>query len=256
MKRSTRISSVIFRDVLKQAEEQLALTGRAAANFQHRGIRGDERANAVRQFFADHLPNTFATGKGECIDFKDSRTGQLDFCIFDAATASPIWASEENCLIPAEALYVVVEVKSTLTREELVKCVGSATKVRALRPFKEKFIASPTKGAVPTAHRCLYIVFAYESNLSTDNWAQKEFDRLREVAAEVGCSVDVVDRIIVLDRGMIRSQVAAAMIREETKGVFLEFYLHVVNFLTRERNRRPEIDWTAYTSKSAWQKLT
>jgi len=145
VKRYTRNPSVIFQNVLKQAEEQLALAARQAANFEHKGIRGDERANALREFFVNHLPSTFATRKGEAIDYSDTRTGQIDFCIYDAATASPIQASSENALIPAEALYAVVEVKSVLTRDELEMCVAAAKKVRQLRPFKQRFGATPLK---------------------------------------------------------------------------------------------------------------
>jgi hypothetical protein len=256
VKRTTKVPSVIFQDVLKQAEEELAFAARGAENFQHKGIRGDERANALRQFLANHLPNVFATGKGEAIDFEDNRTGQIDFCVYDAATASPIQSSSENSLIPAEALYVVVEVKSVLTQDEPNSSAIAAKKVRSLRPFKQAFAGSPTKGEISDGNRCLYIVFAYMSNLGEKDWAQKEFDRIRAATSAAGGTLDMIDRVLVLDRGLIQPQVSAARLRDETKGIFLEFYLHVVNFLTRERRRRPEIDWTAYASRSTWIKLT
>jgi hypothetical protein len=255
MKRATKNPSVIYQEVLKQAEEQLALLAKGAANYQQKGIRGDERANSLRQFLASHLPNVFSTGKGEAIDYRDNRTGQIDFCIYDAATSCPIQSSSENALLPAEALYVVVEVKSILTQDELDKAAIAAKKVRSLKPFKEDFVASPTKGGIPSGHRCLYIVFAYSSNLSVDDWAQKEFDRIKSAVSAADGSIDMIDRVFVLDRGMIRPQVGAAVLRDEVKGIFLEFYVHLVNFLTRERKRRPEIDWTAYTSRSSWVKL-
>lgn len=256
MKRTTKVPSVIFQEVLKQAEEELALAAKGAANFQHKGIRGDERANALRQFLASHLPNVFTTGKGEAIDFEDNRTGQIDFCIYDGATSSPIQSSSENSLIPAEALYVVVEVKSVLTQDELNRAAIAAKKVRSLKPFKQAFVASPTKGEISHGYRCLYIVFSYTSNLGEKDWAQKEFDRIKAATSAAGGTLDMIDRVLVLDRGLIRPQVSAARLRDETKGIFLEFYLHVVNFLTRERKRRPEIDWAAYSSRSTWIKLT
>ena len=89
MKRSTRNPSKVFQKVLADAEDKLSLTANSASNFRHRGIRGDERADALTQFLATHLPQTFATGKGEAIDYLDTRTGQLDLFIYDSATASP-----------------------------------------------------------------------------------------------------------------------------------------------------------------------
>ena len=257
MKRATRSSSLIFQNVLRQAEDVLTLAGEAAANYQHRGIRGDERAAALARFLVAHLPNVFAIGKGEAIDYRDNRTGQLDLCIYDAAGAAPILSSAENFLVPAESIYAVIEVKSVLTKAEMQKCVESAKRIRALKPFKSTFSASPVHGeASLDRHRCLYIVFAYTSDLSNDNWAQKEFERVKGAAEVEECSVDVIDRIVVLDRGLIRPQVGAARVRDEASGIFLDLYLHLVNFLARERKRRPDIDWTAYTSRNPWIKLT
>jgi hypothetical protein len=75
MPRTTKVSSVICQAVPKQAEEGFALATKGAANFQHRRIRGDECANALRDFLAQHLPNVFLTAKGEAIDFEEQSDG-------------------------------------------------------------------------------------------------------------------------------------------------------------------------------------
>ena len=256
VKRTNSKPRLVFQQVLRQAEEQLALAGKAAEAFQHRGIRGNERAASLQQFLADRLPGVFAIGKGEAIDYCDTRTGEIDLCIYDQATAAPILTTADNTLIPAEALYVVIEVKSVLTQEELNKCVAAAVKVRSLKPFKRAFAPPPMKGAsVKDNVRCQYLVFAYASDLGERNWAQKEFERIEKACAAVGAPTDVLDRVIVLNRGMIRPQLKAARIREESTGIFLDFYLHLANFLMRERRRRPPIDWEAYAAKSSWIRL-
>jgi hypothetical protein len=256
LRRSTKNPSQVFRKVLKEAEEELFLAARSAANFQHRGIRGNERAGALAQFLSRHLPNTFAVGKGEAIDYRDARTGELDLFVYDTATASPIQTSGDNALVPAEALYAVIEVKSVLSQTELNKSAVAAAKVRALKPFKHKFCPSPTKGeASDENYRCLYIVFAYTTDLSEKEWPQKEFDRMKNAVSSAGGDTSLIDRIVVLDRGMIRPQVAAAKVRDELGGIFLEFYIHLVNFLMRERRRRPSIDWAAYASSGRWLRL-
>ena len=174
MKRADKNPSQVFQHVLRQAEECLALAAKSAANFKHHGIRGDERADALNQFLASHLPQSFATGKGEAIDFSDARTGQIDLFIYDRIAASPLLVPQENILLPAEALYVVIEVKSVLTQAELDKCAAAAAKVRALKPYKKEFSASPTKGAAPAdCIRCLYIVFAFTTDLSEDQWRKR-----------------------------------------------------------------------------------
>jgi len=243
--------------VLTDAEQQLALTAKSAGSFQHRGIRGDERAEALCDFFTRHLPESFSTGKGEAIDYLDSRTGQLDLFIYDSATASPLLTAGENALLPAEALYAVIEVKSVLSQAELNKCADAAAKVRNLKPFKKGFSPSPTKGAAPVdCYRCPYIVFAYTTDLSEDDWAQKEFDRIKTAVHAVGGEADLFDRVVVLDRGMLRPQIAAARLRDEENGVFLDVYIHLMNFLMKEKRRRPTIDLLAYASIGKWVYLT
>ena len=65
----------------------------------------------------------------------------------------------------------------------------------------------------------------------------------------------MLDTVVVLDRGIIRPQTGVALLEEDSPSLFLEFYIHLINFLTRERGRRPVIDWTAYTSGKKWIKL-
>lgn len=256
MKRATPNPSFVFRNVLEQAEDQLELDSQAARNFGHRGIRGDERAATLRAFLDEHLPGVFKSGKGEAMDYLDTRSGQLDLFVYDAVTASPIQVSGENILLPAESLYAVIEVKSILSKPEVHRSLDAAKKIRLLRPFKKKFSAPPQHGAAPpNTYRCPYFLFAYTSDLSATDWAQKEYDRLKAESSRQGCPMDLIDRILVLDRGLIRPQEAVARIREQTQGIFLDFYIHLMNFLARERKRRPAIDWTAYSAKGKWIKL-
>jgi hypothetical protein len=256
MKRATKNPSKIFSTVLSQAEERLALVAAGAENYEHRGLRGNERAVALSEFLGRHLPAIFAVGKGEAIDFKDNRTGELDLFIYDRSTSAPIQSSSDNTLVPAEALYAVVEVKSVLTQDELNTSFIAAKRVRALRPFKAQFLPAATEGKAYADHyRCPYYIFAYRSNLGLDRWAQKEFDRAKNAAVHADADLDVVDRLFVLDRGIIHPALGVAALEENSVGLFLEFYLHLINFLTRERGRRPPIDWMAYAARRTWVRL-
>ncbi len=257
VKRATRNTSPLFRKVLTQAEQRLALSSEQAANFEHKGVRGNERAAALAEFLSLHLPRVFAVGKGEARDYGDNVTGELDLFIYDHSTAAPIQTGNDSLIVPAEALYAVIEVKSVLSQADLDICLGAAMKVRSLRPFKKRFIAAPTEGRVEKdRYRCPYFIFAYSSNLGADGWAEKEYQRVLHRAQDIGCAPDVIDRVIVMDRGIIRPEAGVVLLKEDSPSLFLEFYLHLVNFLTREWRRRPTIDWTAYASRSRWTKLT
>jgi hypothetical protein len=260
MPRGSTRPSTIFKAVLDAAARQLHIASNEATAFQHTGIRGDERAAALASFLREHLPSTIGVAKGEAIDFRDRRTGQLDILIYDSDMASPISSQSENVLIPAESLLAVIEVKTTLTQNDLNACYAGAKKVREIRPFKQAFIAAREEGkaAEDGNFRCMYLVFSYGTNLSEKNWLNKEFSRLEHAANSINGKLNLVDLVCVLDRGMIRPSKNAGKINDdEQMNTFLEFYLHIVNFLRKEMPRRPAMDWQAYFSKTSkgWTQL-
>lgn len=253
MPRGVRQPSEVFKGVLQDAEDELRLSSKKAAKFDHRGIRGDERAGGLAKFFRERLPASFSVAKGEAIDFHDHRTGQLDIMIFDSAGSAPVSSQHENLLLPCEALYVVIEGKTKLTKDELITSYAAAKRVRQLAPFKKAFIGPRIGGAPADDHcRCMYLVFAYESNLGAENWLQKEWNRCEEAAKTSSADLEVIERVVVLDRGMLHpGQAKGKQVENEEEGIFLEFYLHVVNFLNRERARRPPVDWQVYSARTS-----
>jgi hypothetical protein len=252
--------SEVFRKVIDQARRQVLLDSDKAANFEHKGIRGDERAAPLAEFLRSRLPDVFAVGKGEIIDCKDNRTGQLDLVIYDRLAARPIAEGGENLLLPCEAVYAIIEVKSVFSAEEARKCLLAAQKVRRLRPFKNRFVDRRSAGAraLLEEHRCLYIVFAYTSDLSKAEWLKSELTRLEQAAIETEVDIARIDRIFVADRGILD---AGSRVGKQDEAhpeyLFAEFFLHIVNFMGRECARRPPISWEDYAlpNRKGWTKI-
>ena len=76
---------------------------------------------------------------------------------------------------------------------------------------------------------------------------------------EVKGKLNLIDVVYVLRRGMIRPAKCAGKVNDDDQmNTFLEFYLHLVNFLRREMPRRPTMDWQAYSSKTSkgWEQLS
>jgi hypothetical protein len=246
---------------MDKARKQLQLDSLKAEDFKHYGIRGDERASSLAEFFREHLPTRYGVERGEATDHRDTRTGRLDLVIYDRASCAPIWTGAENLLLPCEALFCVVEVKTTITQDELNKALVAAGKVRSLRPFKKPFIAARQDGTGSDLDRdrCMYVIFGHTSNLANDSqWLEKEYRRLDSAAASANVSVDCVDRLIVLDRGIINPQKPTGKWEEgSADSIFLEAYLQVINFLGRESARRQPVDWQAYgpRSSSGWRPI-
>ncbi|RQV60795.1 hypothetical protein DF020_10160 [Burkholderia cenocepacia] len=70
--------------------------------------------------------------------------------------------------------------------------------------------------------------------------------------------MNLIDVVYVLNRGMIHPSKGAGKVNDEDQmNTFLEFYLHLVNFLRREMPRRPAMDWQAYSTKTSkgWKQL-
>lgn len=103
------------------------------------------------------------------------------------------------------------------------------------------------------------MIFGYSSNLGNNaEWPSKEYLRLEAAAKSAGVLRDCVDRIVVLDRGMINPQKKAAKWESgNADSVFLETYLHIVNFLGREALRRRPVDWQLYGARGVkgWKTL-
>ncbi|MGA7732129.1 MAG: DUF6602 domain-containing protein [Chloroflexia bacterium] len=245
---------------LDDAKNELWNAWKRAANFQHKGIRGNEREEAVRNFLRHQLPKAYAVSTGEVVDFEDRRSTQLDVTIYDCIRNSPVLAREDQTLLPAESLLSVIEVKSQLTQEELDKCFKASKQLRLLRPYNKTFV-SARRGGIPASDkqpRCFYSIFAYSSNLGTDDWLSKEWERVNRAAQANNCTSEVIDRILVLDRGLINPVFKVGKnAGSNGSDVLHNWFIELVNFLTRENARRIPVDWQSYASRttSGWQRL-
>lgn len=244
-----------FGTALGHAEQALWLALERTGAFAHPGIKGTERERAVAQFLREHLPSRFGVGSGEAFDAKRGHSGQLDLVIYDQLEIAPLPTGESSVLIPAEALLAVIEVKTTLKRDELIKCFKSVLKLAALRPYGDKRFIAPRIGGAAADDgnpRCLYSVFAFGTDLAEASWLNAEWARVRNVAHQVGAPLDLVDRIVVLDRGMVIPPFSVGYERAggADHQLLSEWFVQLTNFLFREVRRRPSFEWMPYASRT------
>lgn len=250
MRRSGFKDSLAVSTVLNTAEKGLWASWESAQVFKHTVLRGTARENPLGQFLAKRLPSTYGVCSGEVVDYKDSHSTALDLIIYDQACSAPL--AEDPYLMPAESVLAAIEVKTKLSKEELKKCFIAANSIRKLRPFKRKFVGAREGGAAvaENEYRCMYTVFAYSSDLSEDNWLQKEANRIRSVAKEMNFDAGLIDRVVVLDRGLISlSSNAGKLALGAGPSILHEWFLHLMNYLTREVQYREPMDWQAYSSR-------
>lgn len=129
---------------------------------RHRGGQGSARESALAAALEPWLPGHIQiAGSAEVISVEGQRSGQCDLVIFDRRT-QPLLDMRGHRLIPAECVYIVIEVKSRLTRSELMKACDQLARVKAL-PKIAKDAADPTRYLVTRG-----MVFAFDGPMITN----------------------------------------------------------------------------------------
>lgn len=160
----------------------------------HAGEQGRENELALARVLGSLIPARFGTGSGLLIDADDHQSGQVDVVIFEQAMEAALFAQTTQLLYPVEAAYATIEVKTTLTAEDVVEFGEKSDKLRALRARRKHADDAPLP---------LSCLFAYSS------WALpatvvSHIDKLpAERRPDLACVVDqglLYGRREVLDR--------------------------------------------------------
>jgi hypothetical protein len=215
MSRGARRKNESVESVFKEAEQNLLSAFAKSGKTRHRGLKGNARAHRIEEFLGKRLPSEYGVRcNGEIVDYLDQRSGEFDIVIYDRVRNAVL--SDDPLWVPAESALCVIEVKTCLTKSELRKSYRAAIKISSLRPFKGKFtLAGPAtetnlpqeppskKTALPKSLRCFRAIFAYNTDLGSRDWLAKEWKRVQTIAKELHCEPAMIDRILVLNRGMI-----------------------------------------------------
>lgn len=211
MSRGARNQNKAIGAVLKEAEQNLLSAFEKSKETLHGGSKGNARAKSIADFLEKRLPFGYGVRcQGEVVDYLDNRSPEMDILIYDKVRNSVL--SEEPLWVPAESVLAYIEVKSVLSEDELKRTFAAAKAFDSLRPFKKFFTltGSGLEGTHDkTDHaqhaepqdllRCFRTLFAYGTNLSVEDWLNKEWRRILKAAKEVNCSPESIDRILILD---------------------------------------------------------
>ena len=97
-------------------QEFQARIDRAAFYQQPTGV-GDAREDLVRQYLQDVLPRRFSIDRGKIFDSEGHLSREFDVIISEAHDVAPAMSLAGRRIVPIEAVYGVLEVKSSLNRE-------------------------------------------------------------------------------------------------------------------------------------------
>lgn len=118
-------------DVAKEMRAKSASIRRDFAS--HRLSAGENREDLVATFLRGHLPQRFGVGSGLVISGAGLFSNQADLLITDAFNNSPLYGSSSHQLWPAEAVYSLIEVKTTLNLPEIKDSIAKGRRFKALQ---------------------------------------------------------------------------------------------------------------------------
>jgi hypothetical protein len=190
---------------------------------------------------------------GEIIDQGGRQSPQLDVIIYDGSLTAPILPADApggSEIIGAEALLATVEVKSTLTRGDVRQAVKSVKALYSMRPFGNDWgwetnreVSFETVGEFP---RFFSSVLAFETDIAPRNWPTVEAGRLLTECREEGVPYEWLNRVCVLDRGIVHPAAGQIILHETDRQSLGTWYFSLLNFLSRESVRRKPFPWSSY----------
>jgi len=113
----------------------------AAAKRSSIGARPDEvgspRERAMRDFLSEWLPETYGVASGYVVNLQRGISKQSDVLVYrkECCPKFLLDRDENRRLIPIEELFGVVEVKSTLTKKELLDAISKCESVTDLHVY-------------------------------------------------------------------------------------------------------------------------
>jgi hypothetical protein len=177
---------------------------KASGVAKHRGSKGTVReAKFLQNFLTKYLPRTvIAAHGGEIISTDGNVSGQCDILVMDPSTP-PFWDEDDYRIVPAECVYGVIEVKSSLDSCELEKAWKQIASVKALPktafqipkdgPKRTRNVYGTDWPYVPTVG----MIFGYDG-VEIETLCDK-FEELAESSRAEECP----DSIWVLNKGFI-----------------------------------------------------
>lgn len=226
--------------------------------FNHSLTKGEEREIPFINFLKENLPNTYSVVKGEVADLNGNSSPQLDIMIYDCSRNIPFYEGS-NYILPAESLLASIEIKSKLTRNEIKKILVNTNKLKSLKPFGKSVDISKSKRGNNEKISCRYFhsVFAYDTDLGDQGWINAEFDRIKAVSSEENIDHVILDRVIVLNKGLINPTYSVGKESKDNADTFLHYYMDLLNYLARENQRRQTVPYLEYAGRMSrgWMKL-
>ncbi|MCF8781086.1 hypothetical protein LZU85_19985 [Vibrio sp. IRLE0018] len=159
-------------------------------SFQHEGVKGSGNELALMNLLAKFLPDEYGIDTGIIVNQSGEQARQSDIIIYKKSLLPRFLSLTETKYFPVESVLVVIEVKTTLTKDAFAKATENLCSV---------------KDIMPPGHKLAVIAFSFKSNvqsLETVNKWQKE---------NIGFKIPY---IFMLDHGFIKTPIETGVPEE------------------------------------------
>lgn len=123
----------------------------------HHGAAGANRETLLAEALKDSIPGEFRIDTGLITSCDGQFSNQADLVIADGAWNTPFYPAAQNRIWLVEAIYALIEVKTSLTPTELRDALA---KCRRFKSLPRKFSDAPLP---PRLTDSLFILWAYEA---------------------------------------------------------------------------------------------
>ena len=165
--------------------EQDVLLGKlklARESIKHPTTKGGVAEDIWLDFLRRYLPNRYEVSSGFVVDHKGGISQQIDIVIFDRHFTPTLLLQEQHRYIPAEAVYMVFEVKPAFSADHIAYAEEKLASVTKLERTSASMIAS---GKQTDARRLFEISGGL---LALDGWVNKNFQKnIEEYVESLNC---------------------------------------------------------------------
>ncbi|MDR7246850.1 DUF6602 domain-containing protein [Priestia megaterium] len=210
-------------------------------NINHMGERGGSREEILLKYLEDYIPIKYEMNNGVIIDATGEQSRQQDIIIYDSFNSPVLLNMQSTKMVPIESVFSVIEVKSSLNKTEINKCVNNILSVKSLVKDSLDGINSPTAG----------FVFAFTSSTTLETLLDNLVEKNKEVEENKQISA-----LCVLDKGLIvnvskkglkditlipNEDTTPAIIKNTPENNLMLFYLLLMQYLNQSSVSVPNL---------------
>lgn len=188
-----------LQDRFKLISRRMLLDFEEAGLGRHAGTKGSNREYKLAEFLSEKLPYQYAVASGEVVFRDGALSNQTDVIVYDRLRC-PVLYSEASAIIPIDGTFGTIEVKSHLSKDELL---DAARKVKVFKEQAPRDLAVVRKiehVTLARPGRPFGIVFGYQlKGNSLDSLA----NNWMEINEEIGVVNNWINMIAVLGEGVI-----------------------------------------------------